>query len=175
MQLCVAVMGEKITSLYSNGNVFISTVLLLALMTRLCVMYCLVEHNHGCRVMEPWPHCNTLQTFCNTLQHSATHIRPVLGLVLFNCSHGHATHCSTLQHSATLCNMLESFVCEVMVTHCNTLQHLAPLCDTKLHTSNRVMGSCCLYSHGHTMQHNATQCNTVQHTATSKSSRHGIP
>jgi hypothetical protein len=42
MQSCVAVMGEKIISLYSNGNVFISTVLLLALVTRLCVMHCLV-------------------------------------------------------------------------------------------------------------------------------------
>ena len=112
LQSCVAVMGEQIILLYSIGNVFIPTVLLLALVTRLCVMHGLVEHNHGCRVMESWPHCMTVQqsaTLCNTLQRSATHIRPVLGLVSFmqswsrNTLQRPATLCNTLQHTRVIC------------------------------------------------------------------------
>ena len=48
-------------------------------------------------------HCkhtaNTLQTHCNTLQHTAT-------------------HCRTLQHTAMHCNALQH-----TATHCNTLQY----------------------------------------------------
>ena len=44
-------------------------------------------------------HYNTLQTHCNSLQHTAT-------------------YCNTLQHTATYCNTLQ-----YTATHCNTVQH----------------------------------------------------
>jgi len=72
-------------------------------------------------------HCNTLQhtaTHCNTLQHTATHY----GTLQLNTSGylhiGHAksleTHCNTLQHTATLCNTLQHTMAHCNSTHQDT-------------------------------------------------------
>ena len=53
-------------------------------------------------------------TYCDTLQHTATHCSNTLQHT--------ATHCNTLQHTATHCNTLQH-----TATHCSTLQHTATL------------------------------------------------
>ena len=95
-------------------------------------------------------HCIILHhivTYCNTLQHTATH-----GGVVFLSSDVrgfgvsrlglNAPHCTTLQHTATHCNTLQH-----TATHCNTLQHTATHCNT--------------------LQRTATHCNALQHTEVS--------
>jgi len=71
-------------------------------------------------------YCNTLQhtaTHCNTLRHTATHCDTLRHT---------ATHCDTLQHTATHCNTLQH-----TATHCNTLQHAATRCNTLQHAATR--------------------------------------
>ena len=100
-------------------------------------------------------------TFCNTLQHTATHCN-ILHMhwtesVWYNMLYT-ATHCNTLQHTATHCNTLQ-----LTATHCNTLythwsefvcynaQSTATHCNTLQHTK----------THYNTLQHTATHCNTL--------------
>ena len=54
--------------------------------------------------------CNTLNTQCDTQQHTAI-------------------HCNTLQHTVTHCNIQHT------ATHCNTLQHTATHCNMLQHTA----------------------------------------
>jgi len=119
-------------------------------------------------------------TYCNTLQHDATHCngRSSQHLSLF-LAQSNLTICGTLQHTATaiLCNILHTLqqalepaslpfylsfnICTLQhaATHCNTLhtvQHTATHCNTLQHTA----------THCNTLQHTATHCNTLQHHAT---------
>ena len=89
-----------------------------------------------------WRH--TATTYCNTLQHTATH-----------CSTLHHTathwHCNTLHHTV-LEDFLRLRAGEVRqpqhpeTTHRDTLQHTATHCNT--------------------LQHTETNCNRLQHTCT---------
>ena len=92
--------------------------------------------------------CNTLQQYCNTMQHTATYRTSACELAQRVCDVGccdvlqcvavllvcrreqlHAVqHCCTLQHTATHCNTLQH-----TATHCNTLQHTVTHCNIPNH------------------------------------------
>jgi len=78
-------------------------------------------------------HCNTLQTYCNTLKKTWP-----FTFFLDPGSTQTATHCNTLQHSATLCNTLKQLATSVLnilqhsATHCNTLQHTQETCRFRI-------------------------------------------
>jgi len=132
--------------------------------------------------------CNTLQhmpqvwyTWCNTLQHTATHI---CNKLRHNATHASgmvyvaqytATHCNAyLQHAAKH----TSGVCCAVTRQvprgpaCISLQHAATHCNTYFRygvcctvTRQVPRGSACIsLEHADTLQHTATRCNT--HTAT---------
>jgi len=100
--------------------------------------------------------CNTLQQYCNTLQHTATYRTSACELAQRVCDVG---CCDVLQSVAVL------LVCRReplhAVQHCCTLEHTAAAhCQILQHTATH-----CNNTATH-LQHAATRCNTLQHTAT---------
>ena len=127
---------------------------------------------------------NSLQQYCNTLQHTATHC---------NTLQHTATHCNTLQHTEPLlanspnaCVMLVvAMCCSVLqccwfaegshcmlyntAAHWSTLQqHTAKYCNTLQHTAITLQHTC------NTLQHAATRCNTLQHPALQHPATHVV-
>jgi len=131
-------------------------------------------HCHKNAVLFASPICNRALSFCNTLQHTATHC---------NTLQHTATHCNTLQHTAThplltvtCCNrcavlwlhthLQQSAVClQHTATHCNTLQHTH---CTLQHTATDVL--CCGFIP--ICNRAPSFCNTLQHTATHYNTQH---
>ena len=71
------------------------------------------------------PHCNTLPTHCNTLQHTNTDTHNGRN----SCCHNECL--DTLQHTATHCRTLNTLhYTATHWTHCSTLQHTATQCNT---------------------------------------------
>ena len=93
-------------------------------------------------------------TYCNTLQHTATHrtTSQPLNLSLTELKHT-APRCTALQHTATHYTAPQH-----NATHCTTLYHTATHCTTLQHIAPHCI----------TLHHTATRSNTLQHTATQK-------
>jgi len=111
-------------------------------------------------------------TYCNTLQHTATHC-------IITLQHT-ATHCNTLQHTATH----YIITLEHTRTHWNTLQHTAQntlkhpdIKNKKNLGEDRLVAGCsmrCTATHCNTPQHTATHCNTTNGTTLKHTARHCI-
>ena len=98
---------------------------------------------------------NSIDTHCNTLQHTATHCNTLLhtsACVTWDVNQiptiSHPIPSSTLQHTATYFNTLLH-----TAAHCCTLLHTATHCNTLLHTA----------THCYTLLHTATHCYTLHH------------
>jgi len=92
-------------------------------------------------------HCkhtaNTLQTHCNTLQHTTfqwspkTHHPWWCTAIHYHTLQYAATHCNapyfTLQHTATHCISMITKDTPLLMMHCNTLQYTAIRCNTLQH------------------------------------------
>ena len=87
-------------------------------------------------------------TFCNTLQHIATHYNTLYHTATHYITHT-ASYCNTLQHAAT---------------RCNTLQHAATRCNTLQHTATHYIATQYTAIHYNTPQHTTTHCVTLQGT-----------
>jgi len=84
-------------------------------------------------------HCNTMQTYCNMLQ-----------------------HCNSLQHTRVY--TMSPTSCTMRSTHCSTLQQAAIGCNTATPVHNTMLSSCGMMQRTHSkLQHTATRCNTPGH------------
>ena len=88
-----------------------------------------------------WTFMPQRATFCNTLQHSATHCSARTGSYLVMCCNALQRPAAqdvvehAVQHAARNCKTLK-----YVATHCNTLQHTATHCKTLQHEHWRLPG-----------------------------------
>ena len=130
-------------------------------------------------------HCKTpathTATHCNTLQHSATHWRPALPLLLSHASilslththtytyihtQSHVPHTHTRTHTHTLGGYWYHVTCHT-ATHCNALTICVALSQLlilrRMWYCNKLQPTA---THCNTLQFTATHCNALQRTAT---------
>ena len=108
----------------------------------------------------PSTECQTSQTHCNTLQHTAAHCNTLQHFVI---------HCVTLEHTATHCNTLQNTP-DRRTGHCpknhvaNFLTHTCTHANTRTQHTGRVLCPQNLHTHTHTHTNSHTYAHTHTHT-----------
>jgi len=123
------------------------------------------------------------ETYCNTLQHTATHCNilqhTAMQISHWNTSKKSVLQCVALHSKENLCvalccrwhliyKKLTATYLPLTATHCNTLQHTATHCyaDFTLEYKKRmcIARECCRL-HLNYKKNTPAHCNTLQHTA----------